>query len=152
MIKINELEILKLISGGDMDTVKDYIDNEILMQIKTDVSDVKRNKNFIKLAEKFKKEAIKGGHPALAGAFTQNDYTCLCDGFRVFRLKQPIESFGNIEKVSSEVTLLDVMSFFQDREGAKEVNFNLKDFQIKYKEYKSLPAQDKKIGKIKFIL
>lgn len=144
MIKINEVEMLKLINNGDLNVIKNYIDNEILMQIKTDILDVQRNKNFIKLAKKFKKEAIKSKRPALAGAFTQNDYTCLCDGFRIFRLKQPIGSFGNIEKVSSEVILIDVMSFFSNTEGMKEVGFDLKDLQLKYKEYKSLSTQDKK--------
>lgn len=144
MIKINEIEMLKLINNGDLNAIKNYIDNEILMQINTDVSDVQRNKNFIKLAKNFKKEAIKRGSPALAGAFTQNKYTCLCDGFRIFRLKQPIENFGNIEKVSSEVILLDVMSFFSNTEDMKEVSFDLKDLQLKYKEYKNLSTQDKK--------
>lgn len=150
MIKINEIEMLKLINNGDLNAVKSYIDNEIIMQLKTDVSDVQKKKAFVKLADKFKTEAISN---SIAGAFTQNDYTCLCDGARSFRIKQPIENFGSIAKISDGVTPLNLVQIIPDTRDMKEINIDLKDLQLKYKEYKSLSAKEKKdIWKKMFVL
>ena len=141
MIKINETKVLSLINANDIDELKKYINQEIIWQLKTSKTDLQKNKAFVALAKKFNSQ--KDSNRALAGAFEQDGYSCLCDGFRAFRIKKPIETFAGIARLDEATTPINLKQFFSDVRDLKELEFDVNSFELQYKEFKGSSIKER---------
>lgn len=145
MIKIDEIKALSLINESNIEDLKKYINQEIIWQLKTSKTDLQKNKAFVALAKKFNSQ--KDLNRALAGAFEQDGYSCLCDGFRAFRIKKPIETFAGITRLDEATTPINLKQVIPDVHDLKELEFDVNSFELQYKEFKGLPAKDRKKDK-----
>lgn len=147
MLKLDEKKIMEFIKNQNFIGIENYIESEIIMQTKTNKSEMQQIKAFKSLAKKIYKEKIKN-NPGLAGAWEFEEKTNICDGFRVVRLNKKISEIGEIDKVDSGLQTLDVSQFFKvDYTKFKKIPFDKDAFILQYNKYKTIPLKDRNRNK-----
>lgn len=149
MIKVNETKLMEMVNNSNLEGIKTYLSNEILMQTKTDKSELQKIKAFKRLAKKTHSKK-KDTHPYFAGAFEENGKAAICDGYKAAWINKTLEELGDVIKADSEKHMEINKLFINDYSNYTEVQFDREKFTLQLAEYKTYPASEREHHESRF--
>ena len=140
MMKLNEDKILTMLANGTKEDIKQYILEQIKLNSCSSSTEKQQIKHFISMAKKFKK-ANKDSISSFAGAFIQDEFINICDGYRLISFK---DTSIVCDMVDEGLKLIEADKIYlTDQSKAIEITLDIDDIMAFYKLYK---ARDKSIN------
>lgn len=135
MIKVNEIEILKMLEEQEYGQLAQYVKDRMIEQ-NTSPTEIRKKKAFAKLSKSVQKK-YKDSKPALAGAYELNDKLMLTDGFRGFVMNWKSSEIPELARVEYDGELFKLDQLFQEKDRNEVIKIDTDKLKIQLAEYKS---------------
>ena len=135
MIKVNEVEVLKMLEKQEYGQLSQYIKDRMLEQ-NTSPTEIRKKKAFAKLSKSVQK-MYKDSKPVLAGAYELNDKLMLTDGFRGFVMNWKSSEIPELAKVEFDGELFKLDQLFQEKDRNEVIKIDTDKLKIQLAEYKA---------------
>jgi hypothetical protein len=135
MIKVNEIEILKMLEEQEYGQLAQYMKDRILEQ-NTSPTEIRRKKAFAKLSKSVQK-MYKDRKPAIAGAYELNDKLMLTDGFRGFVMNWKSNEIPELAKVEYDGELCKLDQLYKETDRTEIVKIDTDKLKVQLAEYKT---------------